>query len=81
MGVPKSNLTPSDEVERRIALAVAGYLDSSPYDDQVAFEGIRLELGGWLGVLIDRHLADEPTWSAWWAIDDATPGVVEPIDA
>ena len=81
MGVPNSNLEPSDEVERRIALTLARYLDAAPYDEQAAFEGIRLELGGWLGLLIQRHLADEPTWSAWWAIDDATPGMVEPIDA
>jgi hypothetical protein len=81
MGVPNLDPTPSDDVERRIALTVARYLDAAPYDGQAAFEGIRLELGGWLGLLIQRHLADEPTWSAWWAIDDATPGMVEPIDA
>jgi hypothetical protein len=81
MGVPNSNLMPSDEVERRVALTVARYLDGAPYDEQAPFEGIRLELGEWLGMLIQRHLADEPTWSAWWAIDDATPGMVELIDA
>jgi hypothetical protein len=80
--LPNSNLRPTDdEVERRIALTLARYLDGAPYDEQAAFEGIRQELGEWLGLLIHRHLADEPTWSAWWSIDDATPGIVEPIDA
>jgi hypothetical protein len=80
--VPNSNPRPSDdEVERRIALTLARYLGSARYDERAAFEAIRVELGEWLGLLIHRHLADEATWSPWWAIDDATPGVVEPIDA
>jgi len=80
--VPDSNLRPSDEdVERRIALTLARYLDGAPYDERAAFEASRLELGEWLGLLIGRHLADEPTWSEWWAIDDATPGVLDTVDA
>ena len=69
------------DVESRIAQALAKYMDSVSYDERAAFESIRADLGIWLGVLIDRHLEDEPSWSAARAIDDASPSVMDPIDA
>lgn len=32
-------------------------------------------------MLIHHLLEDEPTWLAWWALDDATPSLIEPVDA
>ncbi len=55
------------------------YLMGAVYDEQAAFDDVAAELSNPLGYLFYRHLADEEDWFGW-AIDDALPSWMEPID-
>lgn len=67
------------EVEHRVALAVARYLDTASFDEFAAHRVAMPELGDWLGALIQLHLEQELSWPPGWTIDDAAPGWLEPV--
>ena len=68
------------EVEHRIAVLIAGFLDSAAYDEEAAHEAVVPDLSAWLGALFDLRLEDEPSWPASWTFDDAAPSWTEHED-
>ena len=67
------------DVEHRVAVAVARYLDTASFDEVAAHTVAMPELSTWLGALIQPHLEQELSWPAGWTIDDAAPGWMEPV--
>jgi len=67
------------DVERRIAIAVARYLDGATYDQEAARLDVSKDLADPLGQLILRHVAEMELWSPWWSIDYAAPDLMEPV--
>ena len=68
------------DAENMVAVAVARYLDTAVFDEFAAHSIAIPELSDWLGSLIQRHLEQEPSWPVGWTIDDAAPGLMQPVD-
>jgi hypothetical protein len=70
-----------DRIEHGVATALARYLNGAAYDESAAFHDVVPDLSLWLGALLARHLTEEERWSPYWAIDDASPDMMEGFDA
>lgn len=70
----------SRETRRRVALALARYIDTAPFDELAAHMAVLPDLAAWLGAFIQLQLDEEPSWPDGWVIDDAAPGSMEAID-
>ena len=65
------------DVESRIAMALARYLDGATYDEEAARLDVSTDLAEPIGQLIFRHVVEEELWSSWWSIDQTAPDVME----